>query len=257
MKRVDFKKHSPVFYIGRSLIIGSVVITASLGFLLGFFVGKQANPLPDTTSNSAVSLPEREPAENTARTPVNELSQQQPETAQLSVPEKNPQPAQEQKSPESRTTSPVQTPGGSLRDAGISSSSEKPQNQAASQHTVKTQQAQATKPVQVSPEKKDAKTQQDKLKSPKTTATRKYTVQVGAFKNAEEADALKTKLSKKGYKVFVTAAKTKKQEILHKVMVGEYKTRKEAEVLSVKLKNSEGLRTFVTFVMQEGATRQQ
>ena len=35
------------------------------------------------------------------------------------------------------------------------------------------------------------------------------------------------------------------------------RTRKEAEVLSIKLKNSEGLRTFVTFVMQEGAIRQQ
>jgi hypothetical protein len=40
-------------------------------------------------------------------------------------------------------------------------------------------------------------------------------------------------------------------------MVGEFRTRKEAEVLSIKLKNSEGLRTFVTFVMQESATRQQ
>jgi cell division septation protein DedD len=254
MKRVDFKKQSSVFYIGKGLIIGSVVITASLGFLLGFLVGKQVHPLPETPPNSSASLPVKEPAQNPEVAPVTEPLQQSSESAHMSVPEKNTQPAAEQQGLESRAIPPVQ-PGGSNRDSA-SSSAEKARKQAPSQSTVKAGQAQTTKPSQGSPEKKDSKSPQDKQEATKIEATRKYTVQVGAFKNAEEADALRTKMSKKGYKAFVTAAKTKKQEILHKVMVGEYKTRREAEVLSVKLKNSEGLRTFVTFVMKEGATRQ-
>ena len=256
MKRVDFKKQSSIFYIGKGLIIGSVVITASLGFLLGFLVGRQVHPLPETPSNSTASLPVKEPAQNPEVAPVTEPMQQSSESAHMmSVPEKNTQPAQEQQGVESRAISPVQSPGGSNRDSA-SSPSEKAQKQAPSQSTVKAGQAQTAKPSQGSPEKKDGKSLQDKEEVTKIEATRKYTVQVGAFKNAEEADALRNKMSKKGYKAFVTAAKTKKQEILHKVMVGEYKTRREAEVLSVKLKNSEGLRTFVTFVMKEGATRQ-
>jgi cell division septation protein DedD len=256
MKRADFKKPSQVFYIGKGLIIGSVVITASLGFLLGFFVGKKTYPLSETTPEIAVSVQEKVAEENAKGTPVREPLQEPSQAAQMPGQEKSMQTAQDQSSPESHTIPPVRTPASNLRTTGFSSSG-KGQIQGASQSAGKTEQAQATKSVPVSTEKKDAKTPQDKQESPKTTAIRKYTVQVGAFKNAEEADALRTKMSKKGYKAFVTAAKTKKQEILHKVMVGEYRTRQEAEVLSVKLKNSEGLRTFVTFVMQEGATRQQ
>ncbi len=256
MKRVDFKKHSSVFYIGRGLIVASIVITASLGFLLGFFVGKQMHSPPETKSTSVAPLKEKELEQNPQETPVKGLLQQQSETSQVSAPEQKASTPQDQKAPESRTTPPVQTTGGNLRDTGVSTS-EKQRDQIESQVVPKTKQAQATKPSQVSHDKKDTRIGQDKQQSPKTAATRKYTVQVGAFKNPEEADALKTKMSKKGYKVFVTPTKTKKQDILHKVMVGEYKTRKEAEVLSVKLKNSEGLRTFVTFVMQEGTTRQQ
>jgi cell division septation protein DedD len=256
MKRVDFKKHSSVFYIGKGLIIASVVITVSLGFLLGFFVGKQVHPQIETKAPSIAPVKEKEPEQNPQETPVKGLSQQESETSHGSEPEQNATPVQDQKASESRTTRTAQTTGGNLRDTSVPPS-EKRFDQAGSQGASKTKQAQPIKPTQVSPDKKDTRIAQDKQQSPKTAAARKYTVQVGAFKNPEEADALKTKMSKKGYKAFVTASKTKKQDILHKVMVGEYKTRKEAEVLSIKLKNSEGLRTFVTFVMQEDATRQQ
>jgi cell division septation protein DedD len=256
MKRVDFKKHSSVFYIGKGLIIASIVITASLGFLLGFFVGKQMYLPPEKKSTSVVPLKEKEPEQSPQEISVKEPSQQQSETAQVSAQEQNAITVPNQKAPESRTTPPLQTRGGNLRDTS-ESSTERPHDLAVSRGAPKTMQAQATKSTQISPAKKDMSTTQDKQQSPKTAATRKYTVQVGAFKNPEEADALRTKMSKKGYKAFVTATKTKKQDTLHKVMVGEYKTRKEAEVLSIKLKNSEGLHTFVTFVMQEGTTRQQ
>jgi cell division septation protein DedD len=247
MKRVDFKKQSPVFYIGKGLIIASVVITTSLGFLLGFFVGKQVHPLQE--NRSAGTVPLKEPAQ----TP------QEPETAQVAAPEqpgKNVQPSRDQQIAESRSENPTEKPPGNLRDTGPSSA-DRQHEQPRSPVTPKTKQAQVANSAQGSPEKKNTDGTQDKIPPPKTPSARKYTVQVGAFKNPEEADALRTSMSKKGYKVFVIPTKTKKQELLHKVMVGEYKTRKEAEVLSIKLKNSEGLRTFVTFVTQEGAPRQQ
>jgi cell division septation protein DedD len=255
MKQVDFKKHSSIFYIGRGLIIASIVIASSLGFLLGFFVGKQVQPLTETQATGLVPLKESE--QGSQVTQVKESLQQQPETAQVPAPGKNNQASKDQQAVEKPIViQPVQKPQGNLQDAGVTSS-EKHRDQPQSTGAPKAKQAQETKPKQGSPEPKDTKVAQDKSKAQKTTLTRKYTVQAGAFKNPDEADALNTKMTKKGYKSFVTTAKTKKQETLHKVMVGEFKTRKEAEVFSVKLKNSEGLRTFVTFITQESATRQQ
>jgi len=254
MKRVDFKKHSSIFYIGKGLIIAAIVIASSLGFLLGFFVGKQFQPLTETRTTGFVS-PEGS-QQISQEIQVKESVQQQPETAQLPATEKNDQSPKDQQAGETRANQPVQKPRGNLRNTDVSSSEKHP-DQPQPARVQETKQPKETKPKQSSPDQKDTKAAQDKLKTQQAPLTRKYTVQAGAFKNPDEADALKTKMSKKGYKSFVTTAKTKKQETLHKVMVGEFRTRKEAEVLSIKLKNSEGLRTFVTFVMQESAPRQQ
>ena len=76
--------------------------------------------------------------------------------------------------------------------------------------------------------------------------TKKYTVQVGAFRSASDADALKSKLDKKGYKTFLMESRTQKNEPLYKVAVGAFSKRNEAELLASKMKKSEGLKTFVT-----------
>jgi len=76
--------------------------------------------------------------------------------------------------------------------------------------------------------------------------TNKYTVQVGAFRNASDADALRSKLDKKGHKTFLIELKTKNNEPLYKITVGAFSTRNEAELISLKMKKSEGLKTFVT-----------
>jgi len=76
--------------------------------------------------------------------------------------------------------------------------------------------------------------------------TKKYTVQLGAFRNASDADALRSELDKKGHKTFLIKLKTKNNEPFYKVTVGAFSTRNEAELLSLKMKKSEGLTTFVT-----------
>lgn len=83
-----------------------------------------------------------------------------------------------------------------------------------------------------------------------------YTVQVGAFKDAPDAESLKVKLDKKGFNAFVLPTESNRGERLYKVWVGEFATKKEAEILSLKIKKTEGLQAFVTFKKEEIIRRQ-
>jgi cell division septation protein DedD len=89
----------------------------------------------------------------------------------------------------------------------------------------------------------------------KGTTNITYTVQAGAFKSSHEAGILKDKLAKKGYTAYIIQSESKKHERLYKVMIGKFPTRKQAEVLSLKIKKSEGLQTFVTFRTKEDILR--
>jgi cell division protein FtsN len=82
-----------------------------------------------------------------------------------------------------------------------------------------------------------------------------YTVQVGAFKDAPDAESLKAKLDKKGFKTYVTPSESKKEGRLYKVWIGEFNTRKEAEILSQKIKKSERLQAFVILKKEEESIR--
>jgi cell division septation protein DedD len=55
MKKIDSKGKSSVFYIGKGVIILSIITTSSLGFLLGFFVGK--NTQPPVVNQAPVVMP--------------------------------------------------------------------------------------------------------------------------------------------------------------------------------------------------------
>ncbi|MEW6162361.1 MAG: SPOR domain-containing protein [Nitrospirota bacterium] len=91
---------------------------------------------------------------------------------------------------------------------------------------------------------------------PRKSAKIVYTVQVGAFKDASDAEALKTRLDKKGYKANVTPSGSKRKARLYKVWIGEFSNRKEAEMLSMKIKKAEGLQTFITFKTGQESIRQ-
>ncbi len=64
MKKIDSKGKSSVRYIGKGVIIVSIITTSSLGFLLGFFVGKNAQP-PVTNQTPVVTLPAAGAPQNT------------------------------------------------------------------------------------------------------------------------------------------------------------------------------------------------
>jgi DedD protein len=195
MKRADLKERSSMFIIGKGLIIAAILVTSSLSFTLGYFVGKstikeapEIKPLQETPQDSDATPVERE---NLLSQPVETLPQQQSET---------------------KAAAPSVEP------------------------------ASKTEAVEIKKEPKTRESQ--KLEKPTKII---YTVQVGAFKDAGEADALKARLDKKGYKVYVTRSEAKRDEKLYKVRIGEFSNRKDAEILAIKIKKTEGLQPFVTF----------
>jgi len=197
MKRTEIKEMSSVFYIGKWIVIIAILITSSLSFTLGYFVGKSFQP---PVVNQTTVIPVQESAE------------------QKNI---------ESEKKEALVRQPEQT-----------------QKLQETQQTVKAQQAQETKKTQIT---KETKQTTETKETKKTLKTRKYTVQTGAFKDISDANALKSRLDKKGYKTYIAPTETKIHKKLYKVMVGDFVTRKEAEVLSIKIKKAEGLKTFVTF----------
>lgn len=75
---------------------------------------------------------------------------------------------------------------------------------------------------------------------------RQYAVQIGAFKNAADANLLKMTFEKKGYKSFISQGKDPKGRRIYKVKTGEFRDKKDADVLALKLKKTEGLNAYVT-----------
>jgi len=114
------------------------------------------------------------------------------------------------------------------------------------QTTLDARQTEATKAIQTISETQGALETKKPDETHMSDKEKKYTVQVGAFRNAADADALRSKLDKKGHKTFLVELKTKNNEPLYKVAVGAFRTRNEAELLAAKMKKSEGLKTFVT-----------
>jgi len=74
-----------------------------------------------------------------------------------------------------------------------------------------------------------------------------YTVQVGAFKNASEAEKFKSKYTKKGYTTFISVAANTGNTIIHKVRIGKLQKKEGRRGPFTEAKKTEGLNTFVTF----------
>jgi hypothetical protein len=95
------------------------------------------------------------------------------------------------------------------------------------------------------------KTDIEKETEPESTQPREYskqmfTVQVGAFSDAYYAKSLRMRLNRKGYHAYTTISPLEKKGRLYKVWVGKFSNREKAEIISEKIKKTEGLQTFVT-----------
>ncbi len=221
MKQTDLKKKSSVIFLGKGIIILSIITISSVSFVLGFFVGKTSHPSAENyipTVSLQDSAVQKEKAAEVAKAlpPVHTTVQDQ-ETNQLVAPQDTKQSQEVQRAETIQNKDPQQTI-----------------------------QPKATEKPKLKQDDKESDENLEPRKTSKTSKAKKYTLQAGAFKNASEANALKSKLQKKGYKISVTTTKSKNHEKLYKVLVGEFNIRKEAELLAVKMKKSEGLHPFVT-----------
>jgi cell division septation protein DedD len=213
MKRADFKEKSSVFFIGRWVIFLGIIITASLSFTLGFFVGKSNRPIIERQD---LITPQQEAAVR-----------------------KNAEPNQKEPSVQQHQQT-IQSP------SGTQTSSHETKQEVEMQESKMTHQTKVNGKPQITLGNKNQLTQKTDL-TRNSSAARIYSIQIGAFRNNSDANTLKTKFEKKGYKTSVITTTTKKHEKIYKVLVGEFTAREEAELLSIKIKNTEGLKAFVTY----------
>lgn len=184
MMKVDLREKPSTYVVGKGIIIAVILFTSSLGFILGYFVGRA------TTKETQVIRLIGGGSEDITKLPsvVTPSYKYQPQVTE--------------------NTNEKGTPDKVYENANES-----------------------------------LKSDQKYSRSIKIL----YTVQIGAFKNLSDAEKLKIKFEKKGFKSFVTDIKSKNGEKLYRVWVGEFATRKEAEEVSSKIKKNEGLQPFVTF----------
>ena len=72
-----------------------------------------------------------------------------------------------------------------------------------------------------------------------------FTLQVGAFRKAENSDKVIRDLASRGYQPYVVALKGSRSRVLHTVRVGRYADRGEAQKAATELRQREGIAAVV------------
>lgn len=72
-----------------------------------------------------------------------------------------------------------------------------------------------------------------------------FSLQVGAFRNAENSDKVIRDLESRGYQAYVVAQRGSRSRVLHTVRVGRYVDREEARKAAAALRQREGIAAVV------------
>ena len=70
-----------------------------------------------------------------------------------------------------------------------------------------------------------------------------YSVQLGAFKNEDKAQALAKKFREKGYDAFIHLGVAKDSSPIYRVLVSKYEERKAAKKLAGEIQSREEIQT--------------
>jgi cell division septation protein DedD len=206
----------PLHMAGKGPVIILTIIFSCLSFTLGYFVGKNGS----VNRTDAVS-------------PSSETVSGQP----------GPQPGQGQ------VIDPAETPKTNLSAPDQPLEAKPPGQHGVSGMAVEVKSADQEGQAAVKParESSPATVQGRNIGPPLKRNNEEvlYTVQLGAFKSRSEAERFKGKYSKKGYKIYIVDVKAKNNMNIYKVKTGEFQERKDADILSRKLKKTEGLNAFV------------
>lgn len=243
MNDSDFEDKSTAYMIGKEFFIVIVVVFSALSFTLGYFVGKNS---ADKKTESGQQMSEVTPSTQKQEVPpvkpeaheeiTRDYNQTTEKTEDTKQQEQQPSPSAEKKDtvPAGEKGKKIDTP-----KADILKQPQPQQNKTAPAKQ---------KNVTASPVSGETKTEGKHTENIKPSPGEIiYTVQLGALKNAAEAENFKTKFDKKGYKTYITISTNRMNEKIYKIRAGEFKEKKDAEILSLKLKKTEGLNTFVTF----------
>jgi cell division septation protein DedD len=66
-----------------------------------------------------------------------------------------------------------------------------------------------------------------------------YHVQLGAFKNSNNAEALAKDYKAKGYETFIQKSAGKDKEVIYRVLTGKFENKKEAAALAKNIEAKE------------------
>lgn len=80
---------------------------------------------------------------------------------------------------------------------------------------------------------------------PKSTGKIIYHVQLGAFKNTNNAEALAKDYKAKGYETFIQKSAGKDKETLYRVLIGKFENKKEAAKLAHSIEAKEKTKTVI------------
>lgn len=72
-----------------------------------------------------------------------------------------------------------------------------------------------------------------------------YSVQIGAFKNGNNAEAMIKQYKEKGYEAFIYKSTPKDKEILYRVLIGKFENKKEAVKLAKNINAKENIKAII------------
>jgi hypothetical protein len=79
-----------------------------------------------------------------------------------------------------------------------------------------------------------------------TPAKTKFTLQVGAYNNSQEAQELVQQLKKKGYDAYIASGAAAAKGVLHRVRVGHFQTLQEARQFALAFEKKENLKPIIS-----------
>jgi len=226
MNDEDYPEKPSGFLLGKEFIIVIVIVFSGMSFTLGYFVGKNTGGSTSVPALQADALPGQQAVQQNLR----EASQ----TQQSQTPEPYASHVSVQEPPQSAAREPVSVNA----EAPVSI-----QEHQTSQGSTPKQRAQ---PKTFTTGKGDGPAPKTEVHPVAEDTDTVYAVQIGAFKSPAEARQRKATFEKKGYKAYIVTSMNTKGQKIYKVKTGEFRKKKEAEVLALKLKNTEKLPTYVT-----------
>ena len=90
----------------------------------------------------------------------------------------------------------------------------------------------------------------EKIKADSSSKEKRFALQIAAFKEKDKAEDVAGSLKKKGYEPYIVPVTIPEKGIWYRVRIGRFATRPDAQNIQARLKNSEGISSFITFTTE-------